>query len=155
VVATYRHVNGVYKSISNARRLYNAYTGHVAFFRFSYYNLFEDQLRPFEITRSEGQVNCLFPSQRTITSGEYPLARQLLITTTTRSLNRPEVRHFMTHFLDNAEDLATGARFVALPVETVDLEQSWLDGEEQPTLVSPDDESSAPATPQASEKPAR
>ncbi len=28
----------------------------------------------------DGQGNCIFPSQRTITSGEYPLARQLLIT---------------------------------------------------------------------------
>ena len=43
--------------------------------RFSYYELFEDQLRPFEITLPDGQRNCVFPSQRTITSGEYPLAR--------------------------------------------------------------------------------
>ena len=155
VLETYRQIDGVYTKVSDARRRYQAYTGHVAFFRFSYYNLFEDQLRPFEITRADGQRNCLFPSQRTITSGEYPLARQLLITTTTRSLARAEVRHFMTNFLDNAQELATDARFVALPVETVDLERAWLTGEELPVLVTPDDSATEPSRPAQSEKPAR
>ena len=82
----YEQVDEVYRNTGEARRLYEAYRGHVAYFRFSYYELFEDQLRPFEITRPDGQTNCIFPSQRTITSGEYPLSRQLLITTTTRSL---------------------------------------------------------------------
>lgn len=154
-LAVLERIDKVYRVIADAHRTYANYTGHVAFFRFSYYNLFEDQLRPFEITRSEGQPNCIFPSQRTITSGEYPLARQLLITTTTRSLARPEVRDFMSHFLENAQRLAQDARFVALPAETVSLEQDWLSGEVAPELVAPDDESTEPADPVQSEKPAR
>jgi hypothetical protein len=151
----YKRVDELYRNTDGARRLYEAYRGHVAYFRFSYYELFEDQLRPFEITTTDGQMNCIFPSQRTITSGEYPLARQLLITTTTRSLARAEVRDFMSHYLANAQEAASNARLVALPAETVALEQSWLSGEQAPLLYAPDDDATAPAEPVASEKPAR
>lgn len=151
----YRIIDGRYTGIARARSLYNAYRGHVAYFRFSYYELFEDQLRPFEITEPDGQTNCIFPSQRTITSGEYPLSRQLLITTTTRSLNRGEVKDFMGHYLDFAQELAEDQRLVALPDDTVDLEQDWLSGEQVPDLYLPDDEATAPADPVQSEKPAR
>lgn len=151
----YRKVNARYGGISRARTLYNAYRGHVAYFRYSYYELFEDQLRPFEITRPDGRMNCIFPSQRTITSGEYPLARQLLITTTTRSLARSEVKDFMTHYLRHAQDLATKSRLVALPNETVNVEEQWLTGERAPVLYAPEVDTTEPAEPVQSEKPAR
>lgn len=151
----YDKVNGRYTGINHARQVFNAYRGHVAYFRFSYYELFEDQLRPFEITRPDGKMNCIFPSQRTITSGEYPLARQLLITTTTRSLARSEVKDFMTHYLRSAQALARGARLVSLPDETVSAEQAWLTGEKAPLLYAPDDNSTEPASPVQSENPAR
>ncbi|WP_457201122.1 substrate-binding domain-containing protein [Nocardioides sp. HB32] len=151
----YGKVDNRYGGINHARQLYNAYRGHVAYFRFSYYELFEDQLRPFEITRPDGRMNCIFPSQRTITSGEYPLARQLLITTTTRSLARGEVKDFMTHYLRNAQSLARDARLVSLPDETVTLEDQWLTGEKAPLLYAPSDDTTTPAEPVQSEKPAR
>jgi ABC-type phosphate transport system substrate-binding protein len=151
----YGRINELYRNTDGARRLYEAYRGHVAYFRFSYYELFEDQLRPFEITPSEGQRNCIFPSQRTITSGEYPLARQLLITTTTRSLARAEVRDFLGHYIAHAQDGADTARLVPLPDETVRLQQSWLTGDQAPLLYVPDDTASAPSQPVQSEKPAR
>jgi ABC-type phosphate transport system substrate-binding protein len=155
VLSRYAKVNGLYRNIDQARRLYEGYRGHVAYFRFSYYELFEDQLRPFEITTPDGQMNCIFPSQRTITSGEYPLARQLLITTTTRSLARPEVKDFMSHYLANSQKAAADAHLVPLPAATVSLQQDWLSGEQAPLLFAPDDDATAPAEPVASEKPAR
>lgn len=151
----YDRLDGDFRDTDRARRAYESYRGHVAYFRFSYYELFEEQLRPFEITSPDGQRNCIFPSQRTITSGEYPLARQLLITTTTRSLARPEVRGFLTHYLDHAQEQAVAARLVSLPDETVALQRNWLTGEEPPMLYAPDDEAQAPAGPLQSEKPAR
>ncbi len=153
--AHYGRVNDLYRSTDAARRLYDAYRGHVAYFRFSYYELFEDQLRPFEITPSDGQRNCIFPSQRTITTGEYPLARQLLITTTTRSLARAEVRDFLAHYVTHAQDGADTARLVPLPDETVRLELSWLTGDQAPQLYVPDDNATTPTQPVQSEKPAR
>ena len=103
----------------------------------------------------DGQRNCIFPSQRTITSGEYPLARQLLITTTTRSLARVEVRDFLGHYIAHAQAGADTARLVPLPNETVRLQESWLTGDQAPLLYVPDDNASAPAQPRPSEKPAR
>ncbi|WP_296603109.1 substrate-binding domain-containing protein [Nocardioides sp.] len=151
----YDQVDQLYRNTDGARRLYEAYRGHVAYFRFSYYELFEDQLRPFEITMPDGQRNCIFPSQRTITSGEYPLARQLLITTTTRSLVRAEVRDFLSHYIDHAQADAESARLVALPDETVRIQRAWLNGDQAPLLYVPDDNAAKPSQPVQSEKPAR
>ena len=153
-LAQYRTVDDRYTGIARARELYNGHRGHVAYFRFSYYELFEDQLRPFEITEPDGRRNCIFPSQRTITSGEYPLSRQLLITTTTRSLQRAEVRDFMKHYLESSQELAEEQRLVALPDETVRIEQGWLEGQ-APQLYAPNDDAAAPSSPLQSEKPAR
>lgn len=143
------------RETEDARKRVAAYRGHVAYFRFSYYELFEDKLRPFEITLPDGQLNCIFPSQSTITSGEYPLARQLLLTTTTRSLGRNEVSDFLKHYLAHAQDAAGGARLVPLPDATVALQRSWLTGDVTPLLVTPDDSATTPSSPTESEKPAR
>ncbi len=139
-----------------AKRVIDGTRGNVAFFRFSYYELYEDQLRPFEITLPDGERNCIFPSQRTIVSGEYPLARQLLVTTTTRSLERREVTEFLTFYVNQSEQLAADARLVALPANVVTLQNHWLEGEAPLILVSPDDgvTTQAPAE-QREEKPAR
>ena len=154
-VAHYKKVDARYGDISKARAAYLRYRGHVAFFRFSYYELFEDQLRPFEITDPTGHVNCIFPSQRTITDGEYPLARQLLITTTTRSLQRAEVRDFLQHYLRQAQTLAADSNLVSLSSDTIALEQQWLTGEKQPLLFAPDTQTTASPQPVQSENPAQ
>ncbi|MBC9733072.1 substrate-binding domain-containing protein [Nocardioides marmotae] len=142
----------------DARRRDEQVRGHVAYFRFSYYELFEDQLRPFEITTPEGERNCIFPSQRTITSGEYPLARQLLVTTTVRSLDRREVRVFLESYLGDADRLAEDTQLVPLPEATVRTQLSWLTGDVPPPLVSPDApvvEEGAEEQPAPQEQPAR
>lgn len=140
----------------DAKRVIDGTRGNVAFFRFSYYELYEDQLRPFEITLPDGERNCIFPSQRTIVSGEYPLARQLLITTTTRSLQRREVNEFLTFYVNQSEKLAAEARLVALPANIITLQNRWLRGETPVILVSPDDEVTTQAPQQQpEEKPAR
>mgnify|MGYP000884917314 CR=1 FL=1 len=155
-VAHYQLVDARWRKINDARIAYNRYRGHVAYFRFSYYELFEDQLRPFEITDSTGRMNCIFPSQRTITSGEYPLARQLLITTTTRSLARAEVRDFMQHYLRSAQSLAADNHLVSLSNQTVQLEQQWLTGEKQVELYAPETtQTTASPEPVQGENPAR
>jgi len=144
-----------FKGSQAARDRLDALNGRVAYFRFSYYELFEDQLRPFEVTLPNGRRNCIFPSQLTITSGEYPLARQLLITTTTQALERREVNDFLEFYLRRAQRAASEQRMVALPDETVAIQQRWLTGEESPVLVSPGTSSESPSTPSPSNKPAR
>jgi ABC-type phosphate transport system substrate-binding protein len=90
--------------------------GVVGLFRFTYYENFEDQLRPQEIDLGvTKRRNCIFPSQQTITDGSYPLARRLLLYTTTRSLRRAEVKAFLRSYVNQAQSLATARRLVPLP----------------------------------------
>lgn len=133
-------VVAVWQRSFDARKRVLAAQGNLAYFRFSYYELFEEQLRPFEITTPEGERNCIFPSQRTITSGEYPLARRLLLTTTLRSLDRPEVQEFLLHYLDNAEQQATQARLVSLPAADIAEQKDWVTGKAEPEVVVLDPE---------------
>lgn len=133
--------------------------GYVGYFRFTYYEFFEDQLRPFEIDAtglvapgaitSTGQrdqqrttttgtttttrttapgasrtttrqsapqrPNCIFPSQATITTGQYPLARGILLFVSQQNLRRQEVQAFVTNYLRNAQRVATQNRLVPIP----------------------------------------
>ncbi|MBZ5740545.1 substrate-binding domain-containing protein [Nocardioides mangrovi] len=125
---------------TKAKRYADATLGHVIYARFSDYEVFEDQLRPFEITEPDGHRNCVFPSQQTITNGDYPFASQVLLTTTTRSLNRKEVQDFIRHYLNAAQESAATAHLVALPDETLRAELAWLDGSREPVLVVPDED---------------
>ena len=125
------------RTSADAARRYRALTGRVGYFRFSYYELYEDELRPLEIDLGAGgKRNCVFPSQQTVTSATYPLARQLLITTSTRGLKRPEVSDFLDGYLADAQQLATGQRLVPLPDQTVATERGWLAGRGTPKLVT-------------------
>lgn len=155
VRARWQKVNERFVGARKARNRLDLLNGRVAYFRFSYYELFEEQLRPFEITDPEGDRNCIFPSQLTITSGEYPLARQLLITTTTRALERREVTDFLGFYLGRAQAAASEQRMVPLPDETVLIQEQWVSGEAEPVLVSPGSSSARPTTPGTTNKPAR
>jgi ABC-type phosphate transport system substrate-binding protein len=106
-------------------------SGTAGIFRFTYYELWEEQLRPIEVDASESLTmptthNCIFPSQQTVTDATYPLARQFLITTTVAGLRRPEVRAFLGAYLTEAQSLATNARVVPLPDATIAQEKGWV-----------------------------
>lgn len=135
--ARFQRANQRLGGATEAKRLVDGTLGHVIYARFSDYEVFEDQLRPFEITRPDGRRNCVFPSQQTITDGEYPFASQMLITTTTRSLARSEVKEFIRHYLNESQAAAADARLVPLPDETLRAELAWLDGTREPVLVVP------------------
>lgn len=136
---------------TGAKRSVDATLGHVIYARFSDYEVFEDQLRPFEITLPDGSRNCVFPSQQTITDGEYPFASQMLITTTTRSLDRTEVKDFVRHYLNASQDAAANARLVPLPDETLKAELAWVDGSREPVLVVPAEGDTTSADPDDTE----
>ena len=123
------------KRSARAQRHLASRQGRVGLFRFDYYELEKEQLRPFEISE-DGATNCIFPSQRTVSEGQYPLSRPVLVTTTTRSLERREVEDFMTTFLDQATELASEAALVAPTADILAEQRSWATGETRPTLVS-------------------
>ncbi|MFC7496532.1 MULTISPECIES: substrate-binding domain-containing protein [unclassified Nocardioides] len=138
-------------SATDAKRRVDATLGHVIYARFSDYEVYEDQLRPFEITLPDGHRNCVFPSQQTITDGEYPFASQMLITTTTRSLARLEVKDFIRHYLTTSQDAAAEARLVPVPDETLRAELAWIEGTHAPVLVVPAGGDTTTVDPEAAE----
>jgi ABC-type phosphate transport system substrate-binding protein len=152
VLAAQVAVDKAQGAVNTARGKFEGSLGHVIYARFGNYELFEEELRPFEITLPDGHRNCVFPSQTTIASGIYPLSTQVLLTTTTRSLKRDEVTGFLKDYLMSAQDAATEASMIGLTDETLRQELQWLDGTSQPTLVIPPaDEPKGDADPDATE----
>ena len=127
-----------------ARRSVEGSKGHLIYARFGNYELFEEELRPFEITSPDGHRNCVFPSQNTIASGIYPLSTQVLMTTTVSALKRTEVKEFLTHYLRSAQSAATEAAMIGLTDEKLREELQWLDGIHDPVLVVPDKDEPEP-----------
>jgi ABC-type phosphate transport system substrate-binding protein len=145
--------------LARARR-----SGAVGFVRFSYYETYEDQLRPLEIDAGAAQdaalaaadarardagappakrlpaadstgnrtPNCIFPSQLTITTGEYPLSRRILLYTSTRGLRRSEVRSYLVYTLRNAQQLATRSRLVPITDALRSQQYQFLTGSKAP-----------------------
>ncbi len=134
----YRVAAARWRAATAAKRGVDGTLGNVIYARFSDYEVFGDRLRPFGITLPDGRRNCVFPSQLTITGGEYPFASQMLVTTTTRSLLRAEVKDFVRHYLEVSQEAAANARLVPLPDQTLRAQLAWLDGSREPVLVRPD-----------------
>lgn len=110
--------------------------GRVSYFRFSYYELYEEELRPLEISAQSGAGrDCVFPSQETVTDGSYPMSRQLLLTTTTAGLARSEVKGLLSAYLRRARELASDQRLVPVPASRIAEQQTWVAGTARPTIV--------------------
>ncbi|MCO5315015.1 MAG: substrate-binding domain-containing protein [Solirubrobacterales bacterium] len=111
--------------------------GTMGLFRFSYYEAFEDQLRPMEISASNNfnKPECIFPSQQTVTDATYPLSRQLLLTVNYRNMRDPDINDFLRSSLARSQKLAENAALVPLPDEVRAKEDTWLDGSSEPDVV--------------------
>lgn len=90
--------------------------GVVGFVRFTYYEQWEEQLRPLEIWdpgagtgSNPGAPDCVFPSLDTVSAGHYPFAFQLLVYTTRQALARAAVREYLLYLVTNAQTLDTRA----------------------------------------------
>jgi len=88
--------------------------GAVGIFSFSFYQLWEEKLRPLEIDGQTGD-RCVFPSEETISSELYPLERTIRLYTTTRSLRRPEVQTYIQYHLEQAKEFAAGLGLIPVP----------------------------------------
>jgi phosphate transport system substrate-binding protein len=98
--------------------------GALGYFGFSYFEENEGQIKAVEIDGGDG---CVAPSVETAQSGEYkPLARPLFIYAKKTSLERPEVRDFLTFMLSNSTEIAEAARFVPLTSEQLEKSQRTL-----------------------------
>lgn len=120
-----------------AQRRLDRMRGTLGLFRFSYYEAFEEQLRPMEISASNNfnRPECIFPSQATVTDATYPLSRQLLLTVNYRNMKDPDINNFLRASLARSQSLAEAAALVPLPDEVREREDAWLDGSSEPDVV--------------------
>jgi len=110
--------------------------GTLGLFRFSFYELWEERLRPMEIEVSgEGGPECIFPSQSTVTDASYPLSRQLLLTVDLATMREAEINDFLSFAVANSDRVAIAHALVPLPEEVRNTELAWLGGESPPDVV--------------------
>ena len=90
--------------------------GAIGFFGASYYFSNTDKLKAVKIVNPEGEA--VEVTAANIESGKYaPFSRPLFIYVNSKSARRPEVKAFVSHYLDNAADLAAKVQYVGLPEE--------------------------------------
>ncbi len=130
-------VEATAKEAVKANKQVEARLGTLGLFRFGFYELYEERLRPMEIeaTNSEAKPECIFPSQTTATDGSYPLSHQLLLTVDLATMKEAEVNQFLAFALENAQEVATAQTLVPLTDEVKNTELAWLHGEVPPDVV--------------------
>ncbi|SHJ08609.1 phosphate ABC transporter substrate-binding protein, PhoT family (TC 3.A.1.7.1) [Geosporobacter subterraneus DSM 17957] len=87
----------------------------LGFFGFAYYEENKDKLKVVKIDNGNGAIE---PTFDTIKDGSYaPLSRPLFIYVNKASLEKPEVKEFVTFYLETAKDIVKEVGYVALPDE--------------------------------------
>lgn len=84
----------------------------LGYFGYAYYAENRDRLKVLSIDAGQG---CVAPNDETIANGTYPLAREIFIYPSRQSLARPEVKAFLTFYLENAAELARQVGYTPLP----------------------------------------
>ncbi|WP_374713203.1 substrate-binding domain-containing protein, partial [Symbiobacterium terraclitae] len=84
----------------------------LGYFGYAYYVENRDRLKVLAVDAGEG---CVAPSDETIADGTYPLAREIFIYPSRQALARPEVKAFLTFYLENAAELARQVGYTPLP----------------------------------------
>ena len=100
--------------------------GGIGYFGYSFYAENQDRLKALEIRNPE-TGECVAPSPETVQSGEYaPLGRQLYIYPSAQALERPEVRAFVSFYLENVNSVAERAGFIPLTEEQLEASREKL-----------------------------
>lgn len=87
--------------------------GALGYFGFAYYAENRNRLKAVAIDNGKGPVQ---PSEQSVLNGTYqPLSRPIFIYVNAKSAQRPEVRQFVTYYLNNAPALVKKVKYVPLP----------------------------------------
>ncbi len=103
-----------------ARVAADARRGRVVVLPYADYTLRRDLVTALEIGGSSGRAACVAPDDTTIAEGDYPLTRPVLLTTTRRSYDRPEVTTFLRAVLGDLAALTGPAGLVPAPEPEVE-----------------------------------
>ncbi len=84
----------------------------LGYFGYAYYS---ENAAKLKLVGVDNGAGCVTPGPDTIESGEYaPLSRPLFIYVNKKSLERPEVKAFVTFYLENAYELVRKAGYVRM-----------------------------------------
>ena len=87
----------------------------LGYFGFTYFEENADKLKALEIDGGQG---CVAPSSDAARDGSYaPLSRPLFIYVDKKAWTRPEVKAFVTYFVDNDAAIAEAAKYIPLSEE--------------------------------------
>ncbi|HIK47991.1 PstS family phosphate ABC transporter substrate-binding protein [Thermosynechococcus sp. M55_K2018_012] len=87
--------------------------GALGYFGFAYFMENRNRVRAVAIDNGKGPVQ---PSEQNVLNGTYqPLSRPIFIYVNAKSAQRPEVRRFVTYYLNNAPATVKKVKYVALP----------------------------------------
>lgn len=87
----------------------------IGYFGFAYFKENESRLKAVEVGEDAG--GCTAPSDETVLSGNYPLARPLFIYVKKASLTRPEVSTFVRYYLETTPEIIGDVGYTAAPAE--------------------------------------
>jgi phosphate transport system substrate-binding protein len=94
--------------------------GGMGYAGFSFYTENEGKLKALEVDNGKG---CVPPSVETAQDGSYaPLSRPLFMYPSEQALKKPEVKAFISYYLDNVNSVAESLGFV--PLTEAQLEES-------------------------------
>ncbi|HVQ59399.1 MAG TPA: PstS family phosphate ABC transporter substrate-binding protein [Solirubrobacterales bacterium] len=92
--------------------------GGMGYAGFSFYTENEGSLKALEVDNGKG---CVPPSVETAQDGSYaPLSRPLFMYPSEQALAKPEVKAFITYYLENVNSVAEGLGFVPLTDEQLE-----------------------------------
>ncbi|NMG27473.1 PstS family phosphate ABC transporter substrate-binding protein [Aromatoleum evansii] len=92
----------------------------IGYFGYAYYAENQGKLKAVPIVNKEGKP--VEPGAATVLDGSYnPLSRPIFIYVAEKSLEKAEVRDFVTYYLKNASKLATEVKYVPLPAKAYEI----------------------------------
>ncbi|WP_050742102.1 PstS family phosphate ABC transporter substrate-binding protein [Symbiobacterium thermophilum] len=86
----------------------------MGYFGYAYYAENKDTMKALAIDAGDG---CVEPNDDTIAAGSYPFSRLIYIYPSRQALERPEVKAFVTFYMENAGELAAQVGYTPLPEE--------------------------------------
>ena len=86
--------------------------GALGYLGYTYYEQNADTLKALEVDNGSG---CVAPTPETVQDGSYaPLGRQLYIYPSAEALERPEVKAFVSFYIENIDKIVEAAGFIGL-----------------------------------------
>lgn len=87
--------------------------GALGYFGFAYFMENRNRIKAVAIDNGKGPVQ---PSEQNVLNGKYqPLSRPIFIYVNAKSARRPEVRQFVTYYMNNAPAVVKKVKYVPLP----------------------------------------